>query len=269
MKYDPDIIFNTWKTPDQVPHTLFLTATPHSDDSKHTQGHRIENSPVLHSDMIHNLLRHHSFSVIDILPVNEEIPDQDRINSFQNLCKSLKEQVSHFGLWHLSFIRQHQSYLESFLTPEEKELYNKYPLELSRLRLLGGRILIKLLVESFLDRDTLQSLSHTDIAILRNPDGSPRLTILGKDYPGLHFSLSHKEDYVMAVMSKHSKVGVDLELLNQRARRISAKFLSDKERKTIIHSTPNEDHLPKRFTAAWSAKECLLKIYGGNLLTLA
>ena len=109
-----------------------------------------------------------------------------------------------------------------------------------------------------------------------------------------HFSISHCGDYAAAIVSKDSRVGVDIEVPVEKILRIQYKFLSDEEKKifsqmspsaNIFHRSPfgqnsmlnvqaNSRHLPagqagsplptdhSLLTLLWSAKESVFKWYG-------
>jgi phosphopantetheinyl transferase len=72
-----------------------------------------------------------------------------------------------------------------------------------------------------------------------------------------HFSISHCRDYVAAIVSKKTAVGIDIEAMQPKVERVSHKFLSPDEqafmdaRNTLAHKT-----------ICWSAKEAVYKWYG-------
>ena len=82
-----------------------------------------------------------------------------------------------------------------------------------------------------------------------------------------HFSISHCGDYAAAIVSKDSRVGIDVEIPVEKIQRIQNKFLSEEEKRqwtignmqfTNILLTP-DSRLP---TLLWSAKESVFKWYG-------
>ena len=80
-----------------------------------------------------------------------------------------------------------------------------------------------------------------------------------------HFSISHCGDYAAAIVSKTSRVGVDIEIPSEKVLKIQDKYLSKEERElfNIQYSTINNQlqdfGLP---TLLWSAKEAVFKWYG-------
>lgn len=94
-----------------------------------------------------------------------------------------------------------------------------------------------------------------------------------------HFSISHCGDYAAAIVSRSSRVGVDVEIPEVKVLKILHKFLTDKEQEifnaqrsmfnsqieeTTNHQPPTSNlQLP---TLAWSSKEAVFKWYGdGNV----
>jgi phosphopantetheinyl transferase len=81
-----------------------------------------------------------------------------------------------------------------------------------------------------------------------------------------HFSISHCGDYAAAIVSKDSRVGVDVEIPEERIGRIADKFLSPKEKK--MFNVRYDADLPtpdtRLLTLLWSAKESVFKWHGNG-----
>ncbi|HLF44922.1 MAG TPA: 4'-phosphopantetheinyl transferase superfamily protein [Chitinophagaceae bacterium] len=80
-----------------------------------------------------------------------------------------------------------------------------------------------------------------------------------------HFSISHCGDFAAAIVSKDSRVGIDIEIPVEKILRIQNKFLSEEEKTefSIVNEgllTP-DSRLP---TLLWSAKESVFKWYGNG-----
>ena len=82
-----------------------------------------------------------------------------------------------------------------------------------------------------------------------------------------HFSISHCGDYAAAIVSKDSRVGIDVEIPVEKIQQIQDKFLSGEEKKifniqySILNSQlPTPDS--RLLTLLWSAKESVFKWYG-------
>ena len=93
-------------------------------------------------------------------------------------------------------------------------------------------------------------------------DSSPYIieySIHGKPHikgSDLEISISHTKEYISLILSKDKKVGIDIEILDPRIKRIQNKFLRDDELAFI-----NPNHLIEQLYIIWSAKETLFKIY--------
>lgn len=116
-----------------------------------------------------------------------------------------------------------------------------------RLQHLAGRFLLQYLFPDF-------PYELIRIADTRKP------FLPGEQY---HFSISHCGDYAAAIVSRSSRVGVDVEVPVPRILRIADKFLSPREKEIYgIPANPqsgNDYLLP---TICWSAKEAVFKWYG-------
>lgn len=78
-----------------------------------------------------------------------------------------------------------------------------------------------------------------------------------------HFSISHCGDYAAAIVSRNSRVGIDVEIPVSKIGKIMYKFLSAKEHQcyNLIPMTPD---LVPLSTLLWSAKEAVFKWYGNG-----
>jgi 4'-phosphopantetheinyl transferase len=72
-----------------------------------------------------------------------------------------------------------------------------------------------------------------------------------------HFSISHCGDYVAAIVSKETAVGIDIEEVKHKIELVSHKFLSNEEQGFI-----DKTHELKHKTICWSVKEAVFKWYG-------
>ncbi len=114
-----------------------------------------------------------------------------------------------------------------------------------RLQHLAGRFLLQFLFPDF-------PYHLIEIADTRKP-------FLPDDQ--YHFSISHCGDYAAAIVSKDSRVGVDIEIPTPKVENIMHKFLSREEQQQFFKSrlpTPDSQLL----TLLWSAKEAVFKWYG-------
>ena len=107
-------------------------------------------------------------------------------------------------------------------------------------QLIGARYLLQKLIG-----DSAPNIIENSI------HGKPH--IKGSD---LEISISHTKEYIALILSKDKKVGIDIEILDPRIKRIENKFLRDDEREFI-----NPDQYLEQLYIIWSAKETLFKIY--------
>lgn len=112
-----------------------------------------------------------------------------------------------------------------------------------RLQHLAGRYLLKLIEPSF-------PINKIEILQSRKPH------LPGKEF---HFSISHCRDFV-GVFIAPQPVGFDIELVDEKVKRIKNKFLSDEELQ-LVNGLVGSDYL-KILTLFWSCKEALFKWYG-------
>ncbi|MBD0331518.1 MAG: 4'-phosphopantetheinyl transferase superfamily protein [Chitinophagaceae bacterium] len=131
-----------------------------------------------------------------------------------------------------------------------------------RLQHLAGRFLLKYLFPDFPTQLVL-------IADTRKPF---------LDDEAYHFSISHCGNYAAALASKINRVGVDVEILSDKAEKIKNKFLSEEEwpiisRESTVSSSENQSTSPhlndtvgeeliNLSTLLWSCKEAVFKWYG-------
>ena len=139
------------------------------------------------------------------------------------------------GVWHITeaeiFFLQHVPLQRSITHPHK------------RLQHLAGRFLLRALFPNF-------PLSLIQIADTRKPF---------LEDEAFHFSISHCGDYAAAIVSTQNRVGVDIEIPNQKIERIQHKFLSVDEKNLLIASNQNNITM---LTMAWSIKEAMFKWYG-------
>jgi len=142
------------------------------------------------------------------------------------------------GIWRIE--EPEAFYLER--VPLKKGVSHPY----KRLQHLAGRFLLPTLYADF-------PLEEILVADTRKP------YLENEQY---HFSISHGGNFAAAIVSSHSRVGVDIELVSPRIIAISHKFLHYNE-KAFLNDWIQ---LPKMHleltTVLWSAKEAIYKWYG-------
>lgn len=111
-----------------------------------------------------------------------------------------------------------------------------------RLQHLAGRFLLQFLFPDF-------PYHLIEIADTRKP------FLPDEQY---HFSISHCGDYAAAIVSKDSRVGIDVEIPTEKISRIMHKYLTAKEHELFHLIEPTEAIIPLA-TLLWSAKESVFK----------
>ena len=89
----------------------------------------------------------------------------------------------------------------------------------------------------------------------KNEDGAPIL--IDCDFK---VSLSHSGEYAMALLHKHKKVGIDIELVREKILKISHRVFSAGELVTAGNDV-------EKLTVLWCAKEALYKMYADKKLS--
>ena len=131
-----------------------------------------------------------------------------------------------------------------------------------RLQHLAGRYLLQFLFNDF-------PYELIMIADTRKP-------FLSND--AYHFSISHCGNFAAAIVSRQSRVGVDIELIKPMIQKIKHKFLSDGELQLLSSEQAiKNDITPERneiqpphpsslflLTLCWSGKESMYKWYGNG-----
>lgn len=141
---------------------------------------------------------------------------------------------SRLGVWHIA--EEESYFLER--VPLQKEITHPH----KRLQHLAGRLLLSELYEDF-------PIRLIQIADTRKP------YLPGEAF---HFSISHCGDYAAAIVSKENRVGVDIEIPQDKIEKIKHKFL-EKQEQELLQALPTEPL--KALTMAWSIKESMFKWY--------
>ena len=113
-----------------------------------------------------------------------------------------------------------------------------------RLQHLAGRLLLKELYPDF-------PVEMIRIADTKKPflENEP-----------FHFSISHCGDYAAVIVSKTFRVGVDVELINEKIEQIQQKFMSKGELQILNAQCPMSNI--QSLTLYWSVKESVYKWLG-------
>lgn len=154
-----------------------------------------------------------------------------------------KENLFENDLWGIWEIKEEEAWFfkQWQLSPGENQHFNKLKGR-KRLEYLSARHLVHLLTG--LEQ---RMPMHIDLA------GKP---IFLWD-PTLHLSISHSHQYAAAIMSKTSKVGIDIQLIVPQMRKVAKRVFSSTE--LSFASTENELEM---LHILWGIKEAVYKAYG-------
>ncbi len=154
------------------------------------------------------------------------------------------------GLWHLT---ETPAELWSGL-PRQEAYESLMPVTADAARQaqwLAGRRLVHALVE-----DLSAATPHP--VVQNDATGRPWLTDGVPD--NLVVSLSHSGAWVAAVLAEGGRVGVDVEIIRDKAQRLAGKFLAPNEWADAQAATQNAPDSSAHYTLLWSAKETLYKL---------
>jgi 4'-phosphopantetheinyl transferase len=144
-----------------------------------------------------------------------------------------------YAIWHITESAG-ELYASINLRDEEEVMYDSFVAENRKKQWLAYRLLIRAL------------LYPEDFPVEYDKSGKPFLA--GSDY---HISVTHTDDYAAVIMSRSSKVGIDVERIRPRVAKVKERFLNQDEMARL-----SADKELEQLTLAWCAKESLYKMYG-------
>lgn len=152
---------------------------------------------------------------------------------------------STLALWHIT---ESEEELSSHVRTSSRE-----HAELQGIRSVKGRI------RWLAVRKALNSLFPEDISeCLKDEHGKPFVN----NFNG-YISLSHSNEYAIAMVHPTHPVGVDIEIIQPKIRRIMHKFLKDSEIEIV-----RGKHEIEKLYACWCAKEAIFKWQGKKGISL-
>jgi 4'-phosphopantetheinyl transferase len=126
------------------------------------------------------------------------------------------------------------------LRESEETLYHSFVAESRKKQWLAYRILIR------------ELLKPEEFPVEYDSFGKPYLA--GSDF---HISVTHTDDLAAVIISRHTRVGIDIERIRTRIEKVRERFLDAEELTSI-----GKDKALEQLTLAWCAKEALYKLYG-------
>lgn len=143
------------------------------------------------------------------------------------------------------------SFLNTFCTPKELEKPPLFP-ETKHLTSVFGKAITKSLISD------KTGIPADKIQIEKNANGKPFI----KDFPHIHFNVSHSEDTV-AVAFCDEEIGIDIEKIKTANLKIAKRFFSKDEEEYILNHTNKNT----AFFEIWTAKEAYFKRSGEGIGT--
>jgi phosphopantetheinyl transferase len=189
----------------------------------------------------------------------------ERLKNVEELYGKIGAFLGSFEIRNVNFVKENRSLLLGTLTENEKNLYNRYIREEKKCEFLGGRALVKQCLLKVINRDREKDLGFLDLDIRREKNGFPVLFVENKKRDSLHFSISHKEDYVFCAADPARRIGVDVEKISWKLEKLKSYFMSREEEELISVSVAGKEITLRYYTALWASKECLVKCLKKNL----
>ena len=130
------------------------------------------------------------------------------------------------------------------LRESEETLYHSFVAESRKKQWLAYRTLVR------------ELLKPDEFPVEYDAFGKPFLA--GSDF---HISVTHTDDLAAVIISRHVKVGIDIERIRPRIEKVRDKFINEEESSLI-----GKERELEQLTLAWCAKEALYKLYGQRSL---
>ncbi len=189
----------------------------------------------------------------------------DTIKSFEELHRSIGSCLCNFEICNISFGRGNVRSLLKKLTKNEKKLYENYLREEKKYEFLGGRVLVKQCLLRAINKNKDLDSGFLDIDIKREKPGTPGLFVGHKKLDNVHFSISHKKDYIFCAADPDIVIGVDVEKVDEKLEKLKSYFMSPEEESVIAARVEIKEMLLQYYTGLWASKECVVKCLKKNL----
>lgn len=145
--------------------------------------------------------------------------------------------------------------VESCLGTEEREKAARFHFDVDRDRYGFFHMTMRNLLASVLP----SQVRPGDLDFITGEFGKPSL----RDFPDLHFNLTHSKNLAALAVCPAGPVGVDLEMIDPEfpVREIAREYFVGGERAAIDHA-PDDSERARRFFQLWTAKEAVMKVTG-------
>lgn len=145
--------------------------------------------------------------------------------------------------------------LSKYLSQEKVEKLNRFKVDADYNRSLYAEIIVKQFFA------TKFGLHHSKINIVYDRNGKPYV----KNFPDVHFSISHSGDYVLVAFNK-GPIGIDVEKSNDfDYKGIVDRYFENFEKNYIFKRSDDYFDKLQRFYQIWTAKESYTKLKGVGL----
>lgn len=159
------------------------------------------------------------------------------------LVKTLKDKDSRIMIWRMDeSLEKFEKLTLKSLAEIELECYKKIKSERRKKEWLTSRFLVKKALNL-----------KNNVQIKYDENGKPVLD-------DFKISISHSDDFVAIILNEKQEVGIDIQKISEKTKKIAHKFISDEE-KAMFGTTDK-----KITTLLWSIKETAYKVYGKKKL---
>jgi 4'-phosphopantetheinyl transferase len=155
------------------------------------------------------------------------------------LLRKIIDDHSLYAVWKISETAEE---LRSaiYLRESEEALYQSFVAESRKKQWLAYRTLVR------------ELLKPEEFPVEYDVSGKPFLA--GSDF---HISVTHTDDLAAVIISRHARVGIDIERIRPRIENVRERFLHPEESASI-----DKEKVLEQLTLAWCAKEALYKLHG-------
>ena len=149
-------------------------------------------------------------------------------------------------------------YLQSLLSPDERERADRFHFDRDRRRFTVGRGILRLVLSNYLE--TLPQ----DIQFQYGTHGKPAICA-ALNPAGFCFNVSHSEDLALYAIAQQRSVGIDVELIRPLADlELCAEQVFSVQERAAFDALPYSQKLTAFFNA-WTQKEAYVKANGAGL----
>ena len=145
--------------------------------------------------------------------------------------------------------------VEAGLSYEEREKAARFHFDVDRHRYGFFHMTMRNLLASVLPI----TVRPEELHLIPGEFGKPTL----RDFPEVHFNLTHSKDLAALAVCTAGPVGLDLEMIDPEfpVREIAREYFVGGERAAIDHA-PDDSERTNRFFQLWTAKEAVMKVTG-------